>query len=35
MIMRHVFRERVSQGAFTKQDQLGQHFLFDGLLTRL
>src|SRR5262245_6169058 len=29
MIMRHVFRERVSQGAFTKQDQLGQRFLFD------
>src|SRR5215813_3989898 len=30
MIMRQVFRERVSQGAFTKQDQLGQRFLFDG-----
>src|SRR5713101_8142207 len=30
MRMRHVFRERVSQGAFTTQDQLGQRFLFDG-----
>jgi hypothetical protein len=27
MIMRHVFHERMSQGAFTKQDQLGQRFL--------
>ena len=30
MIMRYVFRERVSQGTFAKQDQLGQCFLFDG-----
>ena len=30
MIMRYVFRERVPQGAFTKQDQLCQRFLFDG-----
>src|SRR5919198_2128416 len=30
MIMRYVFRERVPQRAFTKQDHLCQGFLFDG-----